>query len=251
MSLQAEGSKIVGDIFGWSGSALALFFYIAPVVPVIKLVKKQLQVKDFPGVLLMCSFLNCILWCVYGWRQDKLQVWVANGAGGIITLIWIVIYLIFFAELRWIASIVYNFILFNFIFEIGFFCFYINKKHIEVIGYIAMAFNILMYAAPGEKMYTVVKTMNKELLPVYSSIAGAICSTCWFMYGIYINTMSMIIPNALGILCSVLQIAVWVYVHIKTKSTQPPAIVDAIVDDNQGTEPKGVNPNPLFGSNEN
>lgn len=251
MSLQEEESKIAEGIFGWTGSALALFFYIVPVIPVIKLVKKQLLVKEFPGILLMCSFLNCILWCVYGWRQDKLQVWVANGTGGIITLIWIVFYLVYFAELKLIPSIVYNFILFNFVFEIGFFCFYINIKDIEVIGYIAMAFNILMYAAPGEKMYTVIKTMNKDLLPIYSSIAGVACSTCWFMYGVYISTMSMIIPNGLGILCSILQIGVWLFVHLKTKNTQIPAIVDANVDETQTTEPKGADPDPLFHSNGN
>ena len=44
MSLQDEESKLAEAIFGWTGSALALFFYIVPVIPVIKLVKKQLLV---------------------------------------------------------------------------------------------------------------------------------------------------------------------------------------------------------------
>ena len=63
--------------------------------------------------------------------------------------------------------------------------------------------------------------------------------------------MSMIIPNGLGILYSVLQIGVWLYVHLKTKNTPTPVIVDANVDETQSNEIKGADPDPLFHSNGN
>ena len=242
-----EESQPLGEaIFGWTGSGLAMFFYISPVVPIIKMMKKELEVKNVPGILLTCSFLNCILWGCYGWINSKLQVWVANYTGGAITLVWIVIYWVYFAECKLVPSIIYNFILLNFIFEIGFFCFYF-KKHVEVTGYIAMAFNILMYAAPGEKMITVIQTKNKELLPIYSSITGLACSLCWFMYGCYISTMSMIIPNGIGILCAILQIGVWLYAYFKAKGGEETKEVATSTDESKVTpDNKVVDPDPLY-----
>lgn len=241
-----ESQTIAKAIFGWTGSGLAMFFYISPVVPIIKMIKKELEVKNVPGILLTCSFLNCILWGCYGWIKDELQVWVANYTGGAISIIWIIIYWIYFAECKLVPSIIYNFILLNFIFEIGFFCFYF-KDYVEVTGYIAMAFNILMYAAPGEKMITVIKTKNKELLPIYSSITGLACSLCWFMYGVYIKTTSMIIPNGIGILCAVMQIGVWLYAYYKSKGGEGTKEVATSTDESKVTSDiKNAAPDPLF-----
>ena len=42
-----EESQPLGKaIFGWTGSGLAMFFYISPVVPIIKMMKKKLEVKN-------------------------------------------------------------------------------------------------------------------------------------------------------------------------------------------------------------
>ena len=110
-----------------------------------------------------------------------------------------------------------------------------------------MAFNILMYAAPGEKMITVIQTKNKELLPIYSSITGLACSLCWFMYGCYISTMSMIIPNGIGILCAILQIGVWLYAYFKAKGGEETKEVATSTDESKVTpDNKVVDPDPLF-----
>ena len=243
MSLPQNESSLGQDIFGWVGSSLALVFYVAPIFPVIKLFKKELTVKEFPGILLTCSFLSCILWGCYGWIGNKLQVWVANYVGGAITLIWLVIYFIFFAECKIIPSIIYNVILFNFVFEIGFFCFYLDK-YVDELGYVAMVFNILMYAAPGDKMLTVIKTKNKDLLPIHSSITGVVCSTCWFMYGIYDNmNPSLMVPNLIGMVCAIMQICVWCYAYKKGGDKK-----EETQDEERGNEEAGknVDKSPLF-----
>ena len=76
-------------IFGWVGNALALYFYIAPIVPFVKVIKGQMTWKQSPGVLLLCSFLNCILWSDYGLITNQFLLYLANGLGGTITLIYI------------------------------------------------------------------------------------------------------------------------------------------------------------------
>jgi hypothetical protein len=90
----------VGNIFGWVGTVISMFFYIAPVVPFLKLIKGEISCKESPGILLICSFMNCILWGDYGLLLDRFLIYFANGIGGTITLIWIVIFIIHFVEKR-------------------------------------------------------------------------------------------------------------------------------------------------------
>ena len=171
---------------------------------------------DSPIVLLICSFMNCILWADYGLLNNTFLVYLANGIGGTITLVWITIFLIFLAKKKFIISLL--FIIGLAIVVIGlllFFYFLINK---EITGYVAMAFNVLMYAAPGEKIYRVFKTKDYALIPIFSTVGGLLCSLCWLIFGIYQNDLNLIIPNGLGLFFAILQVVVYLIYYFKKKN---------------------------------
>ena len=203
----------VGDIFGWVGTGISTFFYIAPVIPFIKLIKGEISYKESPGILLICSFMNCILWGDYGLLLDRFLIYFANGIGGVITLIWIVIFIIHYVEKRFAMALLYNLILIIAIVGIAMLFFFIVPY--EVTGKIAMVFNVLMYASPGEKMITVCKTGNYKLIPIWSTLGGTACSACWMIYGIYLVDWNQIIPNGLGVIFSIIQIIVFLFYKIK------------------------------------
>ena len=203
----------VGDIFGWVGTGISTFFYIAPVVPFLKLIKGEISYKESPGILLICSFMNCILWGDYGLLLDRFLIYFANGIGGVITLIWIVIFIIHYVEKRFAMALLYNLILTIAIVGIALLFFFIVPY--QVTGKIAMVFNVLMYASPGEKMITVFKTGNYKLIPIWSTIGGTACSACWMIYGIYLVDWNQIIPNALGVIFSIIQIIVFLFYKLK------------------------------------
>ncbi len=203
----------VGDIFGWVGTGISTFFYIAPVIPFIKLIKGEISYKESPGILLICSFMNCILWGDYGLLLDRFLIYFANGIGGVITLIWIVIFIIHYVEKRFAMALLYNLILIIAIVGIAMLFFFIVPY--EVTGKIAMVFNVLMYASPGEKMITVCKTGNYKLIPIWSTLGGTACSACWMIYGIYLVDWNQIIPNCLGVIFSIIQIIVFLFYKIK------------------------------------
>ena len=96
-----EESDIVGDIFGWIGTVLTTFFLITPIVPLLKLMKGEMIVKEYPGVLLICSFMNCVLWADYGLLNDRFLQYFPNGLGGSITLVFITTFLIYLAEKKY------------------------------------------------------------------------------------------------------------------------------------------------------
>ena len=43
---------IVGVIFGWVGTAISTYFYLAPAVPFYQVLTNKLDYNDSPGVLL-------------------------------------------------------------------------------------------------------------------------------------------------------------------------------------------------------
>ena len=80
--MDEEKNKLIGEIFGWTGTGLAIYFFLAPAVPFCKLVKEQVKVNEVPGILLICSFMNYILWADYGLLLNIFQVYLTNGIGG-------------------------------------------------------------------------------------------------------------------------------------------------------------------------
>ena len=214
----SEESSLFGEIIGWVGTGIALYFYIAPAVPFIKLVKESLKVNEVPGILLICSFMNCILWADYGLKTDKFLVYLANGIGGTITLIWITIYLIYLGKKNLKIALVLIILLMALVGGISYLFYKIINE--EITGKVAMVFNILMYAAPGEKIFQVFKTKQYKLIPIFSTIGGLSCSLCWLIYALYLLDINMIIPNALGLFFAILQIIVYLIFYCKIKKDE-------------------------------
>ena len=209
------GEYLLGDIFGWIGLVISIFFYMAPVAPFINLIKGRITYKETPGILLFCSFLNCLLWAVYGIKLNKTQIFITNGVGGVITLVWIFIFIIYFAKKSVFKSIIFIFLTLVIparIFSLFYFVIDHEKNKAEITGYSAMLFNVLMYAAPGEKIYTVIKTGNYKLIPIFSTIAAFFNSICWLMYGIYQSDINIIIPNGMGFFFAILQVGTYLII---------------------------------------
>jgi len=206
--------NIVESIFGWVGAIISIYFYFAPGFPFYKALKDQMKYQDLPIILLISSFINCILWADYGLIKNSTQIYITNSLGGTITLIWITIYLLYLGKKYFVISLILNIFLLIATGAISFLFYFIIDSNIT--GLIAMIFNVLMYAALGEKIISVIKTKNYELIPIYSSIGGFLCSLCWLIFGFYQNDKNIIISNSLGILFSVIQILIFIILYCKS-----------------------------------
>ena len=213
-----EHEELIKQIFGWTGTALATYFYIAPVFLFCKLVNEQKDIKDIPGILLICSLMNCLLWLDYGLLDDTIQIYFANGLGAAITLIWITIFLIFLGKQNCGFAFVLIILLMIFVGGISYVFYFIIKK--SKTGLCATVFNVLMFVAPGEKIFRVCKTKNYNLIPIFSTIGGFFCSLCWFMFGVYKNDKKLIIPNGLGLFFSILQVIAYLVFYCKKKNEE-------------------------------
>lgn len=52
-------------------------------------------------------------------------------------------------------------------------------------------------------------------------VIGLLCSSCWFIFGLYENIVQTMIPNGLGIIFSLFQIACWVIFYKKRHNPAP------------------------------
>jgi solute carrier family 50 protein (sugar transporter) len=219
--------KLVESIFGWIGLAISTYFYLSPVVPFIKVVKGEMKYQDSPGVLLLCNIMNCILWIDYGLMDDSFQVYLTCTIGGFLTLIWSTIYLIFLAKKILFLGLLYNILLLTTTFIITYVFYFICDKNIT--GIAAMVFNTLMLAAPGEKIYTVIKTGKYKLIPIFSTIGSLLCAGSWFMFGVYKADLNLIIPNGLGLIFGAFQLIVYCIFYRKSKEKIIPNDDDLVI----------------------
>ena len=89
--------------------------------------------------------------------------------------------------------------------------------YFKAVGIAANVFNVLMYAATGEKIYRVIKTKNYQLMPIFSIIGSFFSSLCWLIYALLDFEINVLIPNALGLVLSVVQLIVYFWAYCKKR----------------------------------
>jgi solute carrier family 50 protein (sugar transporter) len=82
-----------------------------------------------------------------------------------------------------------------------------------VFGYSCMIWNLLVFVAPFSTLRKVIRTSDASPIYIPFAIIGCIGCSFWCIYGFAINQVPLIVPNAIGVLLNVLQIAVSLYVN--------------------------------------
>ena len=210
---------IVKTIFGWVGTALSSYFFFAPIVPVINIIKGKLKIKDAPYILLFISLLNCLMYTDYGLLKNDFAVYLTNIIGGGFTLIWLTTVVIFLAKKEIVFTVLYIFaLIIGFIAVTLVFYFFVPA---DVTGNIVMAIGILVFASPLEKLYRVIKTYEYQLIPIFSTLGAFCTSLCWTMYGIYQKDYKIYAPNVGGLALAITQIIIYLIYYFKSKNKLP------------------------------
>jgi hypothetical protein len=146
---------------GWIGNALALFFFFSPAVKIFALWKEKISHTEFSYFSLIANIMNCLLWFVYGFRRDTLEIWVCNMVGGLTNLIYLIIFWFYFSNKNLVKFSFFFTATLGVLFAI-FAVFYWAFDSYEVAGKTAMVFNIIMYAAPGQKLVLCYINQNRS-----------------------------------------------------------------------------------------
>ncbi len=73
-----------------------------------------------------------------------------------------------------------------------------------------MIWNILMFAAPMQKLVEVFKNKDSSFIPIWVSLTMVLCSTVWIGYGYFKNKdLFLIIPNSIGLTICLVQVILY------------------------------------------
>ena len=199
-------------IFPTLGTIFSVFLSFSPTVPFIQVFKRQEKIEILPEGMLLCQLLNRLLWGSV-WVLTKRIIPLINAAVGIvITSVFIVLYFYLYFDRIYYKTFIGFIVLI--IFELAVSMSAILYGSVPTVSLLAMIFNVAMYVAPGQKILRVIKEKNYKLIPIRSTIVSILCSGSWLIYGIVINLVAQIIPNALGLFFSIANTLAWIYFYI-------------------------------------
>ena len=202
----------LADIFSTTGTIISFILSFSPIFPFIKVFKKEEKIDILPEGLLLFLILTRIVWGSV-WIITSRKIAMFNCISGIIICdIFVILYFYLYFNRTYLKTFFASIILI--LIEGGILYIAVLWGNHLVLSYIAMVFNVMMFISPGQKILRVIKEKNYKLIPIYSTIVNILVSSAWMGYGICINLISQIIPNAIGLFFSVLNTALWIYYYI-------------------------------------
>ncbi|GMF35373.1 unnamed protein product [Phytophthora fragariaefolia] len=100
----------------------------------------------------------------------------------------------------------------------------------KIVGYIAVIINVALYASPLQTMKFVLQTKSAASLPATTCCVNLINGSLWVLYGILANDMFVLTPNAMGVVLSVIQVALCIKFRHSGRIEARDAVVDTKCD---------------------
>ena len=201
----------IADIFSSLGTFTSFLLSFTPTFPFLKVLKKQEKIDILPEGLLLSLILTRIVWGSV-WIITSRKIAMFNCISGIIICdIFVILYFYLYFNRTYFKTFVAGIILI--IIEIVLISISVSWGNYNILSYIAMIFNTLMFVSPFQKILRVIKEKNYKLIPICTTIVNILCSISWLGYGVCISMVSQIIPNAIGLILSVVNAYTWIYYY--------------------------------------
>lgn len=149
---------LLAQIIGYTGSGLALVFFISPIKLFLDAHKTR-DLKNIPLLMFIANVLNCMFWIFFGFGKNQGPQWICNLVGLLFNVVWLIWYSIIKLKNDLIGKfLIITFLIISFLL-VSLFGYYISLQPqgwqeilINTFGYIAAVMNVLMYIAPGQNI---------------------------------------------------------------------------------------------------
>ncbi|POM77842.1 MtN3-like protein [Phytophthora palmivora] len=199
-------------------TATAILVSIAPLPDFWRIHKNRSigEVSILPVVML---FANCYMWVLYSYLVNNIFPLFAVTLFGITTsIIFISIYYrwtkdrLYVVKVCTIALVLLIIGTLYYILAINGVTNQSDAAVEKTLGFIAIAFNLVLYASPLEAMKTVVQTKNASSMPISISSIFLVNAVLWVVFAVAVSDMFVLVPNAIGtFLCSIQVIMYIIY----------------------------------------
>lgn len=199
-------------VFGLLGNVISFMVFLAPLPTFIRVYKKK-TTEGFKSLPYVVAVLSAMLWIYYALLKGNAVLLITiNVAGFVIETIYVAVYVIY-APRKAKISTLKLFLLMN----IGGFCAIVLVCHylvkgatrVQVFGWVCVAMSISVFAAPLSVIRLVIRTKSVEYMPFNLSLCLTLTAAIWFMYGLFLKDLYIALPNIVGFVLGVAQMALY------------------------------------------
>eukprot|EP00929_Paragymnodinium_shiwhaense_P046952 TRINITY_DN23861_c0_g1_i3.p1 TRINITY_DN23861_c0_g1~~TRINITY_DN23861_c0_g1_i3.p1 ORF type:complete len:263 (-),score=49.12 TRINITY_DN23861_c0_g1_i3:107-895(-) len=231
---KSDAQEKIGAIFGYFGMALTILFFLSPGQVCYSIIQKR-STQMFSPVPYVIGVFNCSLWCYYAYitmAVSDQNLWpnlAVNVVGVLMFMTYTLVFWRFSREKAWVGALlgmgfVISMLLLLF-FELAVPAledrglggnFHWGGDDIplksSMCGVFTDALNVMLYASPLAALGTVLRTRSAEALPLAFSALTLLVSITWVAQGLLIGNITVYLPNALGVLLGISQLAIIVVI---------------------------------------
>ncbi|KAG9454634.1 hypothetical protein H6P81_007538 [Aristolochia fimbriata] len=207
---------------GILGNIISLSLFLSPVATMLRIWKRR-SVESFSPLPYLATFINCLLWCIYGLpmvHPHSVLVITINGCGVLIELSYLIIFLLFSTgKQRTLTLLIF---LFQLLFAAGVAIYVLigvhaHQKRLLLVGSLCVFSSTMVYLAPLSVMAMVIRTKSVEFMPLSLSLTSFLNAICWTAYALLRFDLFITIPNGLGTVLALGQLILYAAFY---KSTQ-------------------------------
>jgi len=197
-------------VFGILGICVALFLFLSP-IPTIRRIVRARNSLEYSQLPYLAQVVESSFWSLWAIAQgDRLEMLINNLIGITFMTIYVIIFTCFVSNVK--RNSTYLQILVSVVLvTIGIvvLLFVENSTASLFLSIAAVVLNCIKYASPLSVAKLVIQTKSVTYMPLPLTIACMLCSILWGMYGVLLNDIWIIVPNACGVVCSTMQIILW------------------------------------------
>ncbi|KAF4364795.1 hypothetical protein F8388_018471 [Cannabis sativa] len=214
-------------IIGIIGNVISFLVFTSPIKTFWGVLKKK-STENYQGLPYITTLLSTSLWTFYGiLNPNGLLIMTVNGAGAILQLIYVIIFLIYAPMDKKVKTGKLFAIL-----DVGFFgsvivltLFAIREEiKLTFVGLLCAALTIGMYASPLTVMGLVIRMKSVEYMPFFLSFFLFLNAGIWSIYSMLVKDFFIGVPNAIGFILGCAQLIL--YSVYRNKSKKPLEVLE-------------------------
>lgn len=231
LSVATSVLVICKDAAGIAGNLFAFGLFVSP-MPTFRRIIRNKSTEQFSGLPYIYALLNCLICTWYGTplvSSNNLLVMTVNSVGAIFQLIYITIFLVHAEKEKKMRMIGLLAAVFGLIAIVVAGSLQISDTDMRriFVGLLSAASLISMSASPLCIISLVIRTKSVEFMPFYLSLSTFLMSTCFFMYGLFNDDVFIYVPNGIGTVLGIVQLALYFYYDNRPRQDSAEPLIEA------------------------